>query len=363
MELTAAERVLVHLHAFWNDPEPRRERTQIGIAEGARILRSHVPRALQALQGEGFVDATDARLRGATRKVRVYGLTEGGLRQARQLVRDIDATQVEIDGRPTTVGEARNTLGLTPLAALASIDAQGRLRPIVAQLEHPILLQRDEDLAFLRRWLVGPAPVAVVYGSRGIGKTALGWAFARGVSRAVWMEIASDGDLETFSRALATATGVRPDRPGDADSVADGMARALTAGTKLLVVDGYADVPDGIVETLSSFLRRAPRGGGKLLILAQEATPAYCRFYGRKDVEAGLIAERHLRGLDPEGCRAMLGKPDIEEEALRRVFLLTKGCPLYLRAIREGDEATLQAHSRFTKAEIRLLLYSGGASP
>jgi len=117
------------------------------------------------------------------------------------------------------------------------------------------------------------------------------------------------------------------------------------------------------VETLSGFLRRAPRGGGKLLILAQEATPAYCRFYGRKDVEAGLIAERHLRGLDPEGCRAMLGKPDIEEEALRRVFLLTKGCPLYLRAIREGDEATLQAHSRFTKAEIRLLLYSGGASP
>jgi hypothetical protein len=362
VEFTAAERVLVHLHAFWNHPEPGRERTQVGIAEGARILRSHVPRTLQALQKEGLVDAADARLRGRTRKVRVYGLTEGGVRRARDLLRDIDAMPVEVDGRPTTLGDARRTLGLTPLAALASIDALGRLRPPVAQLEEPDLLQRDEDLAFLRRWLAGPAPVAVVYGSRGMGKTALAWAFARGVPRAVWMEIAMDGDLEGFSRSLATSTGIRPDLPTDPDSVADGIARALAGATKLLVVDGYAEVPDGVVEALTAFLRRAPRGAGKLLVLAQEATPAYCRFYGRKEVDAGLVVERHLRGLDLEGCRAMLRRPDIEEDALRRIFLLTKGCPLYLRAIREGDEATLRAHSRFTKAEIRLLLYSGGAS-
>ncbi|HEY5605688.1 MAG TPA: hypothetical protein VIL45_04085, partial [Thermoplasmata archaeon] len=83
MDLTAAERVLVHLHAFWNAPEPGRERTQAGIAEGAKILRSHVPRALQALQEEGLVDSQDARLRGQTRKVRVYGLTEAGVRRTR----------------------------------------------------------------------------------------------------------------------------------------------------------------------------------------------------------------------------------------------------------------------------------------
>src|SRR5207245_8020199 len=94
----------------------------------------------------------------------------------------------------------------------------------------------------------------------------------------------------------------------------------------------------------------------------------------RAGIDAGLLSllfeGRHRRrarrgaaseGTRLEGCRAMLGNPTIEEEALRRVFLLTKGCPLYLRAIREGDEATLSAHSRFTKAEIRLLLYSGGA--
>src|SRR2546425_9557225 len=36
VELTAAERVLLHLHAFWNVREPGREGTQAGIAEGAR---------------------------------------------------------------------------------------------------------------------------------------------------------------------------------------------------------------------------------------------------------------------------------------------------------------------------------------
>ena len=75
MELTAAERVLLHLHGFWNAREPGREGTQAGIAEGARLLRSHVPRTLKGLQGEGFVEARDARLLGRNRKVRVYGNT------------------------------------------------------------------------------------------------------------------------------------------------------------------------------------------------------------------------------------------------------------------------------------------------
>jgi len=176
----------------------------------------------------------------------------------------------------------------------------------------------------------------------------------------VWLELEPGADLETFAEGLARATGVHASDPDQSDSVAAAIGRISAGPTKLLVVDGYGDVEDPVVEALATFVRSA-RGKGKLLVLAEESTPAYCRFYSRADIDAGLVAEHHLRGLDLEGCRAMLGNPTIEEEALRRVFLLTKGCPLYLRAIREGDEATLHAHSRFTKAEIRLLLYSGGA--
>lgn len=362
MELTAAQRVLLHLHSFWNVAEPSRHATQAGIAEDARLLRSHVPRTLRSLQEEGLLDSHEARLRGQTRKVRVYVLTEAGVRRARQILTDVDAVQVEVDGRSTSLGDARKALGLAPLAALAAIDPQGRLLPRVADLERPTLVQREADLAHLRRWLVGAAPVAVVFGSRGMGKTALGWAFAEAVPKSVWMEISETSDLEAFAASLASATGVRADAPRDPESVARALVRVFAGGTKLLVLDGYGDVAEPIVDALREFLRSATGSAGKLFVLAQESTPAYCRFYSKRDVDAGIVVERHLRGLDLEGCREMLGRPDIGEEALRRIYLLTKGCPLYLRAIREGDEAILRAHSRFTSAEIRLLLYSGGTA-
>ena len=362
MELTAAERVLVHLHGFWNVSEPGRESTQAGIAEGARLLRSHVPRTLKALQREGLADSRDTRLRGQRRKVRVYLLTEAGVRQARQILGDIDRTTVVVDGRTTSMGEARKALGLTGLAALAATDPDGRLQPRVEELERPTLLQRDQDLAVLRRWLLGGASVAVIYGSRGMGKTALGWAFAKIVPKSVWVDLPDGSDLKGFAASLASATGVRPTAPGEPESVADAMSVPYTRGTKLLVVDGYGDVEESIVDTMRAFLRNAKTEGGKVLVLAQESTPAYCRFYSKKDIDGGRVVERHLRGLDLEGCRAMLANQDIDADALRRIYLLTKGCPRYLQAIREGDEASLRAHSRFTHAEIRLLLYSGGST-
>src|SRR5207237_3853284 len=161
VELTAAERVLVHLHGFWNVPEPGREATQAGIAEGARLLRSHVPRTLQALQEEGLADSRETRLRGQRRKIRIYVLTEAGVRRARQLLADIDRTTVDVDGRSSSLGEARKTLGLNPLAALAATDSEGRLRPAALALERPALLQREQDFAFLRPWLARAAPAAV----------------------------------------------------------------------------------------------------------------------------------------------------------------------------------------------------------
>ena len=362
MDLTAAERVLVHLHGFWNVAEPGREVTQAGIAEGARLLRSHVPRTLQGLQEEGLTESRESRLRGQRRKIRIYLLTEAGVRRARQLLADIDRTTVDIDGRSSSLGEARKALGLTPLAALAATDSEGRLRPAVMELERPTLLQREQDLAFLRRWLAGAAPIAVVYGSRGMGKTALGWAFAEKVPKSLWVDLPEGNGLSGLAASAAQATGVRPPSSIDPESVASALAFPFTRGTKLLVIDGYGDVEEAIVDAMEVFLRKVKTVGGKALVLAQETTPAYCRFYSKKEMDSGVVVERHLHGLDLEGCRAMLGRPAIDAEALRRIYLFTKGCPRYLLAIREGDEALLRAHSRFTSAEIRLLLYSGGSA-
>ena len=361
MDITAAERVLLHLHAFLNARDPPRETTQVGIAEGARVLRSHVPRAMRALEAQGLVNVEAAHVRGRSRKSRVYRLTESGVRRARELLTSVDATPVDVDGQCTTLGDARRTLTLSPLAALFAVDADGRLAQTPAASEDVDLLQRESDLAFLKRWLAGPARIAVVYGSHGMGKTSLARAFVRSTPRHAWLDVDSCPDVAALAAALSRATGVRAARRDDPGSVGEAILEAARSGWRPVVLDGYGDVAEALVEAFAALVRGASSEvDAKILVLAQESTPAYCRFYERAEVERRVVVDRHLRGLDLEGCRAMLGNPSIDEEALRRIYLLTKGCPLYLRCIRDGDADGLQAASRFTKAEVRLLLYSGG---
>ena len=360
--LTSAERVLVHLHAQWTAKQPSREMTQAGIGEGAHVLRSHVPRTLKLLIEEGLVETSEARLLGRTRRANVYGLTPAGVARAREILASADARPVEVDGRVTTLGEARKTLGLTAIEALAAVDERGRLAGHVPPSEEKELLQRDDELAFLRRWRTGGARVAAVYGSKGMGKTALGRAFARSVGRTAWIDLRPEDTLESFAAAVAEAVRTEVEDPRDPESVARSLAAAFEQGTSLVVLDGYGEAPEGVVDALRAFLRAEAAKHPKLLVLAQETTPAYCRFYGEPERRAGLVVERHLKGLDLDGCREMLANPRIPEDALRRIYLLTKGCPLYLQYIREGDEYGLRQSSRFTKAEVRLLLYSGGAT-
>ena len=362
MILTSAERILVHLHGQWNVREPGREMTQAGIAEGAHVLRSHVPRSLKVLLEEGLVEQREARLLGRARRTAIYALTPSGVARARELLETADRREVEVDGRRTTLGEARRGLGLSPVEALASVDAHGRLSGHPPPTDEGTLLQREDDLAFLRRWKTGGARVAVVYGPRGMGKTALARAFARAIPHPVWVDLRPEDTLETFAAAVGEAGGTEAEDPRDPASVAQALVAGLAAGAPLAVLDGYGEVPEGIVDTLRALMRTTPELANlKLLVLAQETTPAYCRFYGEAERRAGSVVERHLKGLDLDGCRRMLGNPAIPDEDLRRIYLLTKGCPLYLQYIREGDEYGLRQNSRFTKAEIRLLLYSGRA--
>ena len=83
-----------------------------------------------------------------------------------------------------------------------------------------------------------------------------------------------------------------PDDPGD---VARALGRPFAGGTKLLIVDGYGDVAEPIVEAFVGFLNEAAGTKAKVLLLAQESTPAYCRFYAKKDVDRTLLRAKLAR--------------------------------------------------------------------
>ena len=359
MLVTAAERVLLHLLPLWNAKDAVPEATQEGISAGTGLRRSHVPRAVKRIVEDGSAEMREGRLRGRGRKVRVYALTEAGIRRARDLLAGLESEEVRFGDRRVAIGALAKELRLPPGEIVAGLDDAGFYRPrqVAITVPESDLIERGPDLAALAEWVKGPVPAFVVYGSRGMGKTALARAFAGGARRpATWVDVAPDdpgilrGDLASSMRNLGGS--------GSPEAV----ERDVADLKPLIVLDGYGEVSEGVVDTVSSLLAAvAGSAGAKLLVLAAEATPSYCRFYGAAEVRKGTVREIRLKGLSPDGTRKLLGNSAIGAEALRQVYLLTKGCPLYLTLIRDGDPARLREVSRFTPAEIRLLMFSRAA--
>jgi len=360
MLLTAAERVLLHLLPLWNAKDAVREATQEGISEGTGLRRSHVPRAVKRLVADGSAEVREGRLRGRGRKVRVYALTEAGIRRARELLAGLESEEVQFGDRRVVIGVLAGELRVGPGEIVAGLDDAGVYRPRQVALTIPEsdLIERESEFEALAEWLKGPVPAFVVYGSRGMGKTALAHAFCAGVRRPpAWIDVVADG-LEALRRDLSSSLRIL-----GGSGTPETIERDVAALKPLVVLDGYGEVSEGVVDAVSALLATvAASPGTKLLVLAQETTPSYCRFYGAAEIRKGAVREIRLKGLSPEGTQRLLGNPGIGAEALRQVYLLTKGCPLYLTLIRDGDAARLREVSRFTPAEIRLLLFSRTAT-
>lgn len=362
--LTAGERVLLHLLGFWNAKDPPEGITQQGISEATRVRRSHVPRTVKALAKDAYVEEREGHVRGRGRKVKLYFLTETGLRRARELARALEAQPIVADGGPTNLGTFAKAAGATILEIALELDEDGRYGGTAREVGVPAFLGRREELSSLAGWVRSESPVMVVYGGVGMGKTALARRFLRRSPRTFWWRDLRPGerreallaDLMAFARKQGrSASDIEEGLGGDPWA---SLEAALHGLDTLVVFDDYGDVAEELVDVFRQLARVAREAGAKVLVLAQESTPSYCRFYDRRDVEAGHVQEVRLRGLSPEESREMLGNPTIAEEALRRIYLLTKGCPLYLKLIREGDADALKARSRFTTAEVNLLLFS-----
>ena len=363
MILTAAERVLAHLSAYWNVQEPRPGMTQEGIGEAVGLRRSHVPRVVKGLVRDGHLEERVGRVRGRGRRVRVYFLTPAGLSRAREIVRGIESEEIPVGQDKMTVGEYCRLHGLTPLEVVQSLFSRGTLPG--PEREEAEFLGRDQELSHLVAWFRGPRPAAAVYGSAGMGKTTLGRRFVSKITaRYYWRDVRGVGArdlLDGIADHLATMHR-KATREGLEESLEKGLqslAFDLRGNDLLLVLDGYGEVEQGVVDLLRGLLEAVETSGAaKLLVLADEGTPAYCRFYDRTAIARDAVEELRLKGLSIDDTRTLLGNPAIPEEALKRIYLLTKGTPLYLRLIRDGDAEGLVRRSRFTRAEANLLVFS-----
>jgi DNA-binding MarR family transcriptional regulator len=360
VNLTASERIILHVAEYWRVTEAIPELTQKGIASGAGVQRSHVPRNLKRLISQGHLEAVEGRIGGRARRVNYYRITEAGLRQARDLRESLKREKVVHGGKALAVADVAAEFAISPLAVALRIDESGTFHPPVTALQEvPGLIEREDDIAQLRKWSRDRGPVMVVYGAAGVGKTALGRAFISQHSGPhAWLDLHEGADLKNTLTDMTAALGLAAmEREADKSIVAH-----IRSHDVILVLDGYNQVSEDLVDFLAAGIEDLKGGNGKLLVLAQETTPSYCRFYGRGEVSRGDVRELHLKGLSISGCKRLLGSEHIDEEALKRIFLLTKGTPLYIDLIRRGDADELRRRSRFTSAEIRLMMFSKSVS-
>jgi len=94
-----------------------------------------------------------------------------------------------------------------------------------------------------------------------------------------------------------------------------------------------------------------------MVITAREETPAYNWFYHREHVDSKVVRELRIRGLDEAPAKRLLGNPNIEADALKRIMMISRGQPLTLKLLGDRDLVGLKASTVFTAEEIRYMLF------
>jgi DNA-binding Lrp family transcriptional regulator len=366
-QLSVNDRVLLHLSRFATDTpveEYPSETTQVGIAEGVGISRTHVPRAVRTLMKEGLVEEFRGRVANRNRRMSVYAVSMEGLHRAEAIWDNIRKSKVTVS-REGAKEEVDGTVLEETYGRRRAFSLISRMKDGVIELSdshrtaqrdlgdappHGEFFGRERELEALEAFLDSDAQAMVVLGGSGYGTTGLMREFVERQEDidVLWITVREHSSAaEIESRIIGFAGNMQPE--------ATDLESALAVPGALIVFDDYHSVCEGVVELLSSLINR--RSECKIVVTAREDLPAYNWFYQKKHVDSGAVREIRVKGLDETNARRLLGNPDIEAEAFRRIFLMSRGQPLVLRLLRDGDREGLKKNSVFTAEEIRYLMF------
>jgi len=366
-QLSVNDRVLLHLSRFASDLPPEEyppETAQTGIASAVGISRTHVPRAVKGLIKDGLVAELTARVRGHERRMNVYTVTTEGLRKAEDLWRNaLDSpfpvmtggNTVEMRGKEIEdlVGRKRAITVVSQMRdGVVAID-ETRRAPFRDLKDAPSVREfygRDSELDSMEAFMESESKVLVVMGNRGYGTSSLAKRFVdeQDDTDVLWTNLSPDiTPLTLKERVISFGKKLN----GDVKELAD----VVKQKNALLVFDDYFSVGDDVVEFFASLVEIP--GDTKTVIAAREDTPAYSWFYHKKQVEAKLVRELRIRGLDEISSRRLLGKNDIEKDAFKRIMMISRGQPMTLKLLRDRDLTGLKNNTMFTPEEIRYMLF------
>jgi DNA-binding MarR family transcriptional regulator len=350
LDLTAKERVVLHLKDFQrhaSDSYMPPEVTQKGISDSVGIRPSHVPRTLKRLRDEGMVEERSAHVRGSPRRLKVYFLSPQGLKAAVELTERVAKTSLSGGG---TLGNAfaKERSGQAFWKFVRRFAGRAPEEEEEGAAEESFL-GRKEELKAMVEFLRGPkAGALVVYGPRGVGKSTLvREALRASRAKSLSVDLGGAASRTELEKRIAGVLGGAGDDPS--------LGRRAADAAKVLFLDSYDELGDEVVDGVRAMVHEGIAAGLKVVVAAQETTPAYSRFYHNDEVRSGLVLEMRLRGLDAESGRTLLGTVGAED--YRKLDLYAKGSPLFLTLLKARDIEGLAKSSRFSREELKHLLF------
>lgn len=363
--ITYKEKVIIYIRRYAGcedeDKFPE-EVTQEGIARGVHMSRTHVSRIVQDLAQEGYIDERTGKVKGRPRKLKVYIPTKKGMAKAGEIISELgDITVIGSGGRKNIPVEdiyEKSGGKLTILDVIdmleqgkdsIDLDKIGPREPVRILEERPTvkkLYGRGRTLEKIDSWLKSSTPVAVLYGSIGVGTSSIASRFLDSVRdrHVVWISL-EDRTREEIESKLNRFI---------SDTGEDSGLNDLRA---LIVFDNYHHIDDDVVEMMTALIDDLDRGDElKVMITAREGTPVYERFYQVEQLRDGKVQEFRIGTLDTEEAQKILGVT-LEDEALKAIMQMTKGSPLLLRMLDEGDTEGMHRVSPLTRGQISLLMY------
>ena len=366
-QLSVNDRVLLYLSRFATDVPPEEyspDVTQSGIAFGVGMSRTHVPRAVKGLIKDGLVEELTARVKGHERRMNIYSVTTEGLRSAEELWKQIRETTfpVQKEGIASKMAgkDIEELLGRKrALAAVSRIKdgvvevGETRRAPIRELADAPKadhFYGRESELKVMDYFMETESRVLVVLGNRGYGATALTRKFldTQDEDDCLWVTLTPGMTVAQLeNRIVDFGKGI--------NKKVSSFTDVLALDNCVLAFDDYFDVDEDVVEFFSGLVDA--QGQAKIVISARQETPAYNWFYQKEHVDRGIVKELRIKGLDEESAKRMLGNDKIEKDALKRILMLTRGQPMILKMLSEGDSKALKKNTVFTAEEIGYLLF------
>ncbi len=363
--LTVKEKIELHLfdfNRFADAFEAPSGVTQEGIAAAAGIRIPHLQQYVKPLIAEGLVEERTSHVRGQTRRLKVYFLTERG----RSHVANVRGALVNgvVPLRSRTGEQQQVSLlriiqeerrGSSVLELLRELETLGYISetskvPTSAVVDFTQeatkvdrLFGREHDLEQVLAGL-DRAPVVVVIGIAGVGKSSLGSSVVEAFrqKRSVfWRQVRSWDTaidiafrLSVFLHAMGRLA-LHGNLMGPGSKSLSRVEELLEADLKgidpLLVFDDVHEASKDGQDFFSILLRVLSRRKGGSTLLLTRMVP---NFYSRREVEVDhSIVEVGIKGLDRESARSLLLAAGVEQQRTDGILETARGNPLFLRLL------------------------------